>query len=113
MTSQPAIAKSSWATKFQLRKFDPQSVEHFRGNLPILGKQTNLFPSLGLFVEHLQLLAPSGLLLVIDLPQIKDRPLGDLPGAQPTIFHHAPVAMYFTVFLAWIKPQEHSATQNI
>ena len=106
--SQPAIAENPRALQRQLRKLDSQPVENLRRNVPVFGKETNLFGRLIGFVDHLQALAPGRLLRVVDLAQIKDGALRGVPRAQTPVFDHAPVAMLLAVLVAGVVAQKHS-----
>ena len=91
----------------QFGELDLEPVENLRGNLAVFGKKTDLFGALIGFIDHLQALAPSRLLRVIDLAQVKDGALRGVSGTQTAVLDHAPVAMLFAIFLAGVIAQKH------
>ena len=105
--AQPTITEEPWMFEPQLRKLDLEAIEHVGRNLAVLGEQTDLFSELIGFIDHLQTLAPGGLLGVVDLTQMENCALGGVAGAQPAVFDDAPVAMNLAVFFASVETQKH------
>src|SRR5512134_2182589 len=107
LTGQPAVAKAARPPQFQFAQSDLQAVGGIRGDLAILGEQTQRARALLLFIEDLQGLAPGRLLAVVDLAQVKDGALRGLAGRQTTVLHHAEVAVILAVLPAVGGAQKH------
>ena len=91
----------------QLGELHSEPVEDFRRDVAVFGEQTDLFGPLSGFVEHLQTLAPSRLLGVVDLAQVEDGALSGGTSTQPAVLDHAPVAMSLAVLFASVIAQKH------
>jgi hypothetical protein len=70
------------------------------------GEETAGFGLAGVRVEDLEGLDPGSLLGVVEFAQVEERSLMDGAGGVADIFHHAPVAMHFAVFLTFGRPQK-------
>ena len=104
---QPAIAENTRVLQRQFGEFDLESVENIRRNVAVLAEKADLFGDLIGFIDHVQALAPSRLLRVNDLAQIKDGALGGVTHPQTAVFDNTPVAVLFAIFLASVVAQEH------
>ena len=104
---QPAIAEDARMFQRQCGQLHLESVENLGWEVAVFGEQTDLFGQLRGFVEHVQTFAPSPLLRVIDLAQVKDGALDSVTGAQTAILDDAPVAMHLAIFLAGVMAQKH------
>jgi hypothetical protein len=51
-------------------------------------------------LEHFDGFTPAGFLTVVDLPQIQDLPLDHPLALSTSVFHNAPIAMFFAVLEA-------------
>jgi hypothetical protein len=80
-------------------ELDLHAVHGFRRNCAVFREQTQGGVILPLLVEHLQALAPSRLLAVVDLAQIQHPPLHHPPGLQPTALLDAEITMLLAVLL--------------
>jgi hypothetical protein len=85
-----------------------QTVDHIGRNLAVVGKQTQVLILLFLFIKYRQRLAPSRLLLIVDLTEIENGSLHRLAGGDTMIFYDAEVAMIFAVFFAMDATQKHA-----
>ncbi|MCI0653493.1 MAG: hypothetical protein L0Y39_03320 [Methylococcaceae bacterium] len=58
------------------------------------------------FLENPNRFAPSGLLAIIDLPQIEDLPLNHPITLNPAILNNTPVTMFLAVFKPFFGTQK-------
>ena len=58
--------------------------------------------------ENFNAPAPSGLLAIIDLPQVQHLPLHDPPAPTASVLHDAPVAMLFAIFHSPRRAKKHA-----
>jgi hypothetical protein len=63
-------------------------------------------------MENIQRAAPSGLLLVMDLPHVQNRPLYGLAATQSLVLDNAEVAMILAVLSSVGAAQKHRKQQN-
>jgi hypothetical protein len=83
------------------------AIQRVGWRLPVIREQTHCRVTLFLLVEHLQCLAPRGLLLVINLAQIEHGPLHRPAVGHSPVLDDAEVPMILAVFLPVSAAQEH------
>src|SRR5258708_924685 len=98
LARQPATAEQARTSQFQAAQFHLQTVDGIRGNLAVVGKQTQVRILLLLLIKHSKSLAPCRLLLVVDFAEIENRTLHRFVRGGAMIFYDAEVAMLFAVF---------------
>jgi len=111
--AQPAIAEEARMLERQFGEFDLEAIEDVGRDLAVFGEETDLFGELSGFVERVQILAPGGLLRVIDLAQIENGALRGVAGAQAAVLDDAPVAMRLAVLFASVETQEHLLAASV
>ena len=110
---QPTSAPLARPVQAQLVELDAQAADiggQFFGRLAVGGEQRDLFGLGAAVLERFDHFAPAGLLGVVDFAQVENLALGDLAAGQAMVFDHAPVAMFFTVFFAFVAAKEHALT---
>jgi hypothetical protein len=101
---QPTRAPLSGTTQLQSAQFDLHHCARQFRRRAVLRKQRQLRRSAGVLVEDGNGTAPSRALNVVDLPEIQHMALHHPPIRDTAILHHAPVAVFFAVFLADFGP---------
>jgi hypothetical protein len=59
-------------------------------------------------LKNIDGLLPGGLLLIIDLPQIKNRLLDDFTSGATFVFDDAPIAVLLAILLSRSETQKHN-----
>src|ERR1017187_9522167 len=108
--SQPAVAERPRAPQLHFRQLDLNTIDDAGGNLAVFREQAQSGVALARFVEHLQALAPGGLLAVVDLAQVQHAALHHLPAPQTPALLDAEIAMLFAVFASLVAAQEHASS---
>jgi len=111
LAGQLAVAEDPRPPQFQPTQLYLYAVHRIDWYLPVLREQTHARVALLLLVEDIQRLPPCGLLLVIDLAQIQNRPPYGSIARQAAILHDAEVAVILGVLLP-VCPQERRKLQN-
>jgi hypothetical protein len=92
----------------KLAEPNPHDVRIGHRTDPIFGKQRYRARSGLALLKDLDGLAPSLLLAVVDLAQIKRGPLNHSSAGDTAVFHQAVVAMLLAVFLSRRVAQKHN-----
>ncbi len=112
LASQPAVAIRACSLQLHLAELYLHAVDRVRRYQSILSKQTQRRESMLLLIEHLQRLAPSRLLAVVDFAQVQHLPLSNFPASQTPAFHHRVVAMFLPILDPLVAPQKHVHWQH-
>ena len=75
----------------------------------ILGKQCQRLCRRGPIFEDLNRPAPGLALRIVYLAEVEHLSLNNTSTTNPAVFHHAPISVLFTIFLAIRATEEHRA----
>src|SRR5688572_19179148 len=100
MAGQPAGAPLARSAQLQLGELDPHDrlIVHLDG--AVGGKQSHGSGLSLAVLKNLDRLLPRGLLLIVDLAQIKNVALNDLVTCAALVFDDAPVTVVLAIFLS-------------
>jgi len=98
----------AWTQQFEFFQPDLNAkvVDPF-GNVAVFGKQGHL--PVTTLVDRVDRLGPGRFLRVVDLTQVQQRLLHVLAAANPTVLHHAVIAMILPILVPVGHSQEHDA----
>lgn len=96
--------------QLQLTEPDPDHLTVKRRRLSIIRKKGQLPEFAFTFFEDLYRFAPSGLLAIIDLPQIQNLSLNHPITLNPAILNNTPVTMFLAVFQPFLGTQKHAGS---
>ena len=107
MATEPAVAKTAGTKQPDVAHHQRQAIDLVGGDRPVIGKQSGLVRLTFVFIKDFDALAPSHLLTVVDLAQIKHLSLGRLSVGQAPRLDNAPIAVGFSILLAEMVAEEH------
>src|SRR5215467_5145059 len=112
LAGQPAVAEHSRPPQFQPAQFYLHTVQRISRQFPVVREQAHGGVTFFVLDKYIQRSSPGGLLLVVDLAQVQNRPLHGLTASQPMILDDAEVAVVLAILSSVGAEQEHGKQQN-
>src|SRR5215831_13518298 len=112
LAGQPAVAEHSRPPQFQPAQLYRHTVQRISRQFPVVREQAHGGVTFFVLDKYIQRSSPGGLLLVVDLAQVQNRPLHGLTASQPMILDDAEVAVVLAILSSVGAAQEHGKQQN-